>query len=74
VNDTPTGLRVPCTSYGMHVNGVVAHRVRTHLGDATPIRLGDELRACAVRRATEPIGAREAWLGEIPRGGTAKQA
>jgi aspartate ammonia-lyase len=46
---------------------------RTHLHDATPITLGDEMAAYAfnLRRATERLRAAEDPLLEVPLGGTA---
>jgi aspartate ammonia-lyase len=46
---------------------------RTHLHDATPMTLGQECAAYAanVRRAGDRLRSQEAWLAEVPLGGTA---
>ncbi len=46
---------------------------RTHLHDATPMTLGQECAAYAanIRRASDQLRAQEAWLTEVPLGGTA---
>jgi aspartate ammonia-lyase len=46
---------------------------RTHLHDATPMTLGQECAAYAanLRRASDQLRAQEAWLTEVPLGGTA---
>jgi fumarate hydratase class II len=46
---------------------------RTHLMDATPVRLGQEFGgyAAMVERGEERLSAMDEWLGELPIGGTA---
>jgi aspartate ammonia-lyase len=46
---------------------------RTHLHDATPMTLGQECAAYAanIRRAGDRVRSHEAWLAEVPLGGTA---